>query len=292
MPRENRSYRQNHFVPSFMIAYWADIAAQRSSVNVFDIEKDRSFLSTGEGRSPYSFASQNDLYVPRVDGKRATSLERWFSEIEGSLAHFARQAHSRISPIDLPRLGDVSKVIVALLSLQMRSPRNLDVIQSAIEGNPSLHSTLDPEGDDTAQRVALENIIHCSTDRHHDFLPVEFRLGICPCDANLILTESPTFVLDDDGWHFAVLTNRVLVGYRKNLDGNFSKYVDLPPEFVAEVNDILAMRARRWIVAKTAQELEPFIDLVRSDRWKNQEDETSVTFYPTRWLRNGWRILD
>ena len=77
-----------------MLKYWVDPKAAHKSTHVYDIQKKRRSLSSGRGQTPFSFAIQADLHVPLIDGKRVVILEKWFSDLEGALAAFIRQAHN------------------------------------------------------------------------------------------------------------------------------------------------------------------------------------------------------
>ena len=56
-------YKRNHFIPRFMIDYWVDPTTPHKGVHVRDIKQRRTYVSTGKGSKPFSFAIANDLYI-------------------------------------------------------------------------------------------------------------------------------------------------------------------------------------------------------------------------------------
>jgi hypothetical protein len=132
-------YKRNHSIPRFMLEYWVDPSTTHKGIHVHEVATQRTYVSTGQGRKPFSFAITTDLYVLHAtNGSRAVNLERWFSGLEDALAVFVRRVHAR-EPIYMSG-QECMKVLMAVLGLECRSPYNMRHIQAALESNRTLRA--------------------------------------------------------------------------------------------------------------------------------------------------------
>ena len=282
--------KRNHFIPRFMIDYWVDSSTRHHGVHVYEVTKRRSYPSTGNKPKPFSFAISRDLYVHSASGDRAVGLERWFTSLESPLASLVRQAHERRDPITYSSPKDSTLALMAFLGLECRSRYNLSKIQATLDSDEALRKVLDPDSAAPAEQQVLENIVHQVSDRVSDFTPTEMVFMVAPGASSWLLCDRPHF--HDPGFEhrFIVLTNKVMLAYKRSDVVAKYMYADAMPEFVDTMNERFAMQARDWLVAATADQLALHQTTFDSDEWKAAVAADRVVYEPIRNLKSGWRI--
>lgn len=283
-------YKRNHFIPRFMLDYWVDPLASQPGVHVYDIQRKRTRFASGRGGKAYSFAIANDLYVHSVGGSRAVGLERWFSGLEGALAALARQAHERRDSIAYGASEDCTKALMAIFGLECRSPYNVRIIEQKLASDESLRKLLDPDSVAPAEQQVLENIVHYVSDRVADYTPTEMIFMVAPESRSWLLCDRPYFHQPDLGYRFVVLTNKILLGFKRSSDVPKYNYVDANAEIFALLNHHIALQARDWLVADSSATLGEFEAVVESTEWEKNVASDHISYEPIRNLNGGWRI--
>jgi len=282
-------YKRNHFIPRFMIEYWSNPQMPHKGVHVYDIQKLRAYVSAGNGKKPYSFATADDLYVHCADGPRAVGLERWFSGLEGALAALIRQIHDRKDPIVCPT-SERTKVLMAILGLECRSPYNLRMIEKKLSSDEHLRKILDPDSAAPAEQQVLENIVHQVSDNVSEYTPTEMVFMVAPASRSWLLCDRPYFHDPAFEYRFVVLTSKILLGFKKSEDVHNCEYIEASPEFFDALNHRMALQARAWLVADSPSSLAKFEAVVKSAEWEESVAADHITYEPICNLRSGWRI--
>jgi hypothetical protein len=286
-------YKRNHTIPRAMIEFWVDPTTPHKGVHVYEIEGERTTISTGRGSSPFSFATENDLHVPLVDGERAVELEKWFSTLEGALLPFIRQAHQKKVPIEFGSEAQQTKTMMALLGLEIRSPYNLRMVQAELERNDVVRQLIASGQGASVKQQALENLIHAVTEQVAYISPVELNIFHPPPGRSWILSDRPFLprAPDPKSLRTVVLSNRVLLSFRRSECGDSrSEYLDASDDMVDMINNEIALSARQWIVADSPTTLARYAEVVRGDEWRRRMAEDTISFLPIKFLTTGWAI--
>ena len=283
-------YKHNHFIPRFMIKYWSDPQTPHKGVHVYDIGKHRAYVSAGDGRRPYSFAIADDLYVHCADGPRAVGLERWFSGLESALAPLVRQIHDRKDPIVCPTSTAWTRVLMAILGLECRSPYNLQMIQKKLSSDDDLRRILDPDAVAPAEQQVLENIVHQVSDKVSEYTPTEMLFMVAPASRSWVLCDRPHFHAPASRYRYVVLTSKIVLRFKKSEDVHNYEYVEVTPGDFDAFNHEIALQARAWLVADSPSNLAKFGAVVKSAEWEERVAADHITYEPIRNLRSGWRI--
>jgi hypothetical protein len=290
-------YKRNHVIPEFQISYWMSDAgpahwASRPAVPpyqgvwAYHLHKRRISYSAPD----FNFAVRNDAYVPRIEDERATSVERWLGDLEGALASLCKQVHDRVEPLSIQSHADAVKALMAMSSLECRSPHNVAAVAAAIEADPSLAELVGGESGQSAKQMALQNLISLVTERATAYGRLRIRFWYAK-DGGVLLCDRPTFSAPSLPT-FIVLTNRVIASIEEGDQQETFGYLyqDLGQDFLDVLNHMCALQAREWIVADTEAGLMRYIEVVHSDEWARSAAADRVDVEPIRFLRTGFRI--
>jgi len=282
------SYKLNHSVPQFMLEYWVDRSTPHKGVHVYEVKSQRSYVSAGQGKKPFSFAITKDLYVHTSKGIRAVGLEKWFSDQESSLASLVRQVHNK-KPIKECASYDFNKIIMAIIGLECRSSYNIRKVQEAIEKDNFIRTIVTANPKRPAEQLVLENIVHQVSDQVASLVPTEMYFFFAPENRSWVICDRPYFKYSDIEYRFVVLTNKVLLGYRPWNDFEYI-YRDVKNDFLEMMNKQITLNAREWLVATTSEELNKYVGLFQSEEWKQGVCSERVTWSPVHNLTSGWTI--
>jgi hypothetical protein len=282
-------YKRNHTFPVSLLHYWASQPEKYlySGVWVYEIDSKRKYFANAQGRSAYTFAVTNDVYIATIEGERATAMEQWLSGLEGTLADFASQAHKHQETLALEKQEDIEKVLAALFALEYRSPSIIGQLQATFA---SFDTRLQPD-ELLSHRLALENVINYVNECAKRFSLGTMLLFYCdqPC---VLLSDRPTVSVGDQTLapRFFVLTSKVIVALTQEMHGNGFVYSYAEPEqdILDKLNENIARQARMWIASTTESQLDQFIPIFDSDEWKEYRNSNRTR--PAFELRNGWEI--
>ena len=253
-------FKRNHEVPRSLIAKWRPTGQRGEPVWVFDIRRQKLYQSRSIGHSPFKFAIIPNRYVVQLSHRRATEVERWLQKGEDAVATLVRYLD-----LDISRFIGVQEAVpllVGLVALGFRSAHVLGVWDRQIR-DPAIQRQMSrfPKTDDEVKKLVLENLINV-VDRYVRRLTpprVEIVRGL---SADLLLCDEPARVSDDDGGEiFVVLAPRSIAYVRR---GTRPEIVvnDTPtsgPSLVNTLNGRTIAAARRWVVARTREQLEEHI---------------------------------
>lgn len=137
----NTKFRRNHYVPRFIVNYWAKEHAGKTYPGAwtYDISSGKKYVGHSHGSNPFPFAIGEDLYILEEQGERLTSLERWFASLEKHLALFIRQIHHK-EIVTMPGFPGFTAAIMGLFSLECRSEYMIDRITEALKKDHVLHA--------------------------------------------------------------------------------------------------------------------------------------------------------
>jgi hypothetical protein len=282
-------YKRNHTVPRFILEYWVDPATPHQGVHVHEIRRQRSYVSTGLGRKPFSFAICDDLYVNTANGVRAVGVERWFSTLEGSLASLSRMAHAR-APIVHATLAARTKTVMAILGMECRSPYNLAKIRERLDQDIDLRTFLDPDSPVPAEQQVLENLVAQVSELLSYFTPIQMTFLVAPEARSWITCDRPYFHREGIDERFLVLTNKIMLVYGRAEQEDEFQYVDASPDFFEFMNHRISLEARHWLVADSREALDQYVPVFKTDEWRETAAADHIAFLPVRHLRSGWRV--
>jgi len=281
-------YKHIHTIPASILRYWIDANTSYKGVHVYENQSRRIYVSTGQGPKAFSFAITDDLYITTANGKRAVGLEKWFSGQEDSLISFVRQVHNRQQLSSIPS-SKFTQLLMAIVGLECRSAYNIRKIQEIIEKDVSIRTKISDSPDHSPEQLVLENIIHWVNEQIASICPTEMVLFIAPYEHSWVIGDRPYFYHKDLEFHFVVLTNKVVIGYRRSNELTY-EYKDVSKEFVELINHQITINSREWLVAINAEELSKYVGLFNSEAWKQSVDSEKVGWLPIQYLTNGWLI--
>ena len=281
-------YKKNHTIPRFMLEYWIDVNTEHKGVHVYDVNSQRYYISTSQGRKAFSFAIINNLYIHDSYNKRAVGLEKWFSQQEQALSTLISQAHKRqtIQPISSM---ESTKLLMALTGLEYRSNYVLKKLLEAIENNEIDREKISANPERPSKQLLLENIVHLVTEQHLKFIPTEMFIAFAPENCNFLLSDRPFINYEELEYRFVVLTNKIVLGYRRSTQDTID-YIDLRKDFFELINEKIAFNAREWLIACSEKELKKYSTVFNTKDWEQSVKEDKVIFKPIKFLCGGWTI--
>jgi len=280
--------RRNHYVPQFMLKHWATQGPKYLGVHCYSIRESRTTFENAKGSGAFSFASGNDLYVPEIEGERATAMEKWFSGLEDTLAVLVKQARAKTDQIRLRKAIDSTKISMALAGLECRSRYDICLMEEAITKTPALREVISNNPERGVRRLVLENIINGVTERAGRLGPIE--LSFLHTKRRFICSDRPFFNSPDISHRFVILTDTCMVAYAPSESQFRYQHVDATDGFVDEVNKQIAMNARDWLIASDLKQLDQYISVVQSDDWKSRRASDKVELMDIQALTSGWSI--
>jgi hypothetical protein len=282
-------YQRNHFVPQFMLDRWArqgDDNPRRLGTHMFLIRERRYEFSNALGNRAHPRAYGDDLYVPRDEDGRATSLERWFSGHEGALASFVAALDQR--QVFVPRDAmQATLAVQGLFGLNFRSRHQIEALSAYLADHDDPNALVGGDLDRSVQQIVLENIINQINHMNLKALPLSGEVFHAE-RPSFIIGDQPSFQVDEDTW-CTVLTPTTVLQYGRG-DGTVG-HNDLDDDLVTRLNEIVAMHAREWIVAPDRATLDALAPIFDSERYQETLASEEILTEPTI-LYSGWRIKD
>jgi Protein of unknown function (DUF4238) len=274
----SRPYKRNHIIPRCMLDYWVDNSGEYPGVHVYDINKKQIYKSEARGKKAFSFAFEDDLYIADINRQRAVSVERFLASIEGTLSQFIALAQNR-SPINMDE-REVAKLLMAFQSMELRSRYSFQLIGNYINGQQMAK----PE---KVKKLVLENFIDCVTTMAKKFVPLELTI-VNSGEDSWLLSDRPYYYSPDIEHNLLVLSNKVLVGYRKSPNDFRYVYTDTPS--VGEINRMIVLQARDWIASDNLGLLQNHIPIFNEPSWmvSKENDQVKIINLPAPIV--GWEI--
>ena len=281
-------YKRNHTVPVFLLKYWVDEATQYKGVHVFDLVRDKIIVSTSQGKRPFSFAINEDIYVHDGYTTRSVGLEKWFSGQEAELSNLANKVHNRM-PILIKTTFQMTKIMMALTSLEYRSNYSISLITKKIESEKDLRCKISANPERAIKQIVLENLVHLITEQSMEYMPAVMLFMHSPPNCDWVISDRPYFNDESLEFRLIVLTNKVLVAYSRSADFSY-RHIDVSIEDFEFFNKYLALNAREWLVVKDKTELGKYRKLYKTTEWANLKSHDTVVYKDINRLTSGWTI--
>lgn len=275
--------KRNHYIPVFMLKHWLASHGSSQALHYYEIAKKQK--ATCGKNNGFKFAARNDLYVPKIGGARDVKMEEWFGRCESALASLVRHAATGGTEFSVSR-EDASYLQKAIHGLRLRSRHDLEMIREAVakEQVPRELISASPERD--IDRLVLENMRNTIDEQ---------SLAHNPLSMQFLRSKTGSFILSDRPWiedprigNYIILTNRVALRYEKSGRGQLEySYHDAPDDIRQDLNKLVALQARDWLVADNAPELDQHIDIVCSPEWEAHREQDHITGIVPTHLRGG-----
>lgn len=285
-------YKRNHYIPKCLLKRWSTNNGKYDGIWGYDIKRKKKYFANAQGSNAFDFAVMNDLYIPNVGGKRAITVEKWFSQQEYALDVFVEQVNKRVDPIDLREIKNISVLLIALQSLKVRSPHDINLIYTYISKNEDIKKMISAYPDRNIERLVLENMVHLSTEQSNIYSPPKFTFMNIPGES-AIVSDRP-FIIDERlEVRFMILSPNTILGYEKSNDIFKYRYSENTTEaFEKDLNEQVALNSREWIAAKDSSTLDKYIHLFESVEYMKrlENDQKQVVFTPITTLTSGYSI--
>lgn len=250
-------FKRNHEVPRSLIAKWRPTGQRGEPVWVFDFRRQKVYRSASTDRSAFKFAALPHRYVVQLSNRRATEVERWLSRGEDAVATLVRYVD-----LDISRFVGVEEVVpllFGLVALGFRSAHVLGTWERWMR-DPDIQRQLDrfPQTDAELRKLVLENLVNVVDMRVRQLTPPRLEI-VRGLGADLLLCDQPAIVLDED--MLVVLGPRSIVHIRRGTRAEMI-VTDMPVSglsLVNTVNGLTVDAARRWIVARTYEQLAEYL---------------------------------
>jgi hypothetical protein len=288
-------FKRNHEVPKALIGNWRSTPARGEPVWVFDIRRQKIYQSTSVGSSAFKFAIIPNRYVVRLPRRRATDVEKWLGASEGAVARFIRGLELQISR----HLAVLEAIPVAygLIGLGFRSAYTLETWMKGLR-DPQIQTRIGrvPKNEDDARKLVLENLINIVDRRVTRLLPPRFEI-LRGLGSNVLLSDQAALVTADDaGELYVPLAPRAVVCICRGVRPEVV-ITDASPlasrSLVENLNELIVQSARRWVVARTHDQLERVAPHLTSDAvGRRAVERERVAVEPLTERDRWWTLKD
>lgn len=280
-------YRNNHTIPRVILNHWATEIDSRTGVFVYDIIKDRDYFSSAIGKKAFSFAIEDSIYVPEIDSVRHPNLEKWKSGIEGSLSQFIEKIKNKERSSIVKDSAELNKILMGLFSLNYVSTHDLKLTHDFIDNNPDFRAKISGQPERETRLLVLENIVNVVSIETQGVLPVDFIVTTITNDKEFIYCDRPFINNAFDGLSFIVLSNKIILAFKKSEDISTIDYIESKDNFVDVINDNLAMQSRNWIISASQRQLHSHKNIICSKRWRESKKNDHALFTDNPFNVNG-----
>jgi len=269
--------KNNHIIPKALLKQWKTFNQNRYGVYCYEIETKSSIFSASDGKRGYSFAIEEDFYVPTIENERKLNVENWFSGLEHTLAiAIERLNRGTEGPICRNR-QDFTKFSMALLSLKHRTKYHVEQVIKYLNNNPSTKKLVEASENRSVHLVSLENIVNAITEEAIEYANYEM-IVFRNLTGNLIIGDQPFMAEVIDGYNFVTLSPNYFVAFRKSKNSAFT-YIPGEEGMIDMLNKYMAKAARHWIVAKNEETLAKYIEEASQTK-----DELTPDFQPIKYM--------
>jgi len=264
-------YKHNHYIPRFILNSWCIEGHNYNGVHVYEILKQKKTFSDCKGKKGYSFALIDNMYIPVINDKRATSVEKWFQSHEYNLSYL-------INSIDNDKIGNANitdenfiKIIKAIIGLEYRSGYVLDKTRKEILSLNILKDNYD------IKKATLENMIDTITEITYGFLPAHVMITHLR-NKELLLSDRP--VVDGGDFKIAAVGRKLMVQIFKS-SYPLIMFKKEDPDFVDVINECIVKNARNWLVAGSKDLLNKYIPFFKTNEYQQEiQNEKCIKHKP------------
>lgn len=287
--------KKTHEVTQALLRFWQSKHDGRDGFWVFDIE--RQILRFASGQQALSFAAENYLYIPKIEGKRQEDAEKWLADIEAAMISLIR----RIETQDFLKGvhgRDLLKTLEALVSLAYRSGYQIKTLIAEMLKDEFLKEHFGVSTEDDAHIAVVENMVNVISLQAEKYFAgtnqVLFDLSL-----PLLVCESPFFDMDMRGQGTAI--GPITPNAAFLLDGNnqqdvpnlsFHQATGDSSGLSTSINSFTIKRARKWIVATTKNQLESIIGELNPEKIAERIEKDRLVFLsPEQHGKTNWLEL-
>jgi len=287
--------KKNHEVTKGYLKRWVN---QVNQLWVFDIETQKIESRSLEAK----FAIQDYLYVPEISGQRVDATEEWFAGAENELVRFINRVDTKdyTTPI---KGNHLYLTILGLIGLSLRSAYDLQSIDAQLLADPTLQEKLgvDVSTETARHRFIVENMIAVINRAVERFCQANVTI-VFGTKTSILTCDRPgadqTFM--DGGMHFIPLGphDYVFMDLSRPPPAITSGVMFAPSgpneEIIRTINNQIISRARRWIVAKSKEELEAIALEITPEKIKKRilSDKKEFVGLSEEERRWGWKLKD
>ena len=266
--------KKNHEVSKLYLKRWA----KDGKIWLFDIEtqkiEDRSTKAT--------FAIDDYLYVPEINGKRDDTVEDWFGEAENELALYLQRLDRRDFSTPMT-IKHYTQIVYALVGLGYRSGHELRLIEERLQTDPDLRDQMGVTDDSNTHLIAVENLINVVTRQAEQYLQMGISV-IYGTEYPLITCERPGFdgaAKGENSFHIPLGPNELAMFDGRFQIGSINHTENRCTEnFIAMANHMTIERARKWVVANGREELEKIAHMLSKDKVDKRKAKDRLIFTP------------
>ncbi len=278
-------YKNNHITPKCLLRQWLTRSDERQGVYTFEAEKQRQYFSADGGRKALSFALEQYFYVPLHNNERIYVVEKWLSDIEGTLNTFIGSLAKGHEGSILRTEQEFHKLLLALFSLNTRTKFDIEIMKSFMQENPDIKKMVEMENDRDIEIAALENMVNSTIE-----LALRYRqceIVVCKNNTgNLILGDRPFLLEIFDGYSFLPLHPNFFIMISKGAGTPHFTYYDETNDSMIEIlNKAVSQNSKHWLIAKDESLLKNYTPLFgKSDK------ESKPYFHPVQYLQQGYKL--
>ncbi len=279
--------RNNHVCPKCLIKQWVTYEHGRNGVHVYEIAKQKFSFSETKGQRAFSFAIQDFIYVPEIDGQRINILEDWFSGFEGELAMFIKHVKEGKQLIEARTAEEAmskwDKLLQGIFSLKNRNVYDIKMITKHFEDNPHLKPKLGIAEISNVEQLVLQNLIFCVVAEAEEYKMCDLVIFYNP-SGDLLLTDRPMFIEDATDYLFFPVSPYHLIGIVKSTVSTPTYEHRMLPDYMVEsYNQMVITRARDWVVSTKRELLEKYApDMIPFDD-KEVPESSRITLSFDTW---------
>jgi hypothetical protein len=256
--------KHNHFLPRLILKNWITSNGKRDGVNVYDVNKNRIYISEPYGKRGFSFAIEDNLYVANIDGVRRVDVEYWFSDLENVLDQVINKLKNDSNTSLFKYREEMDRFVLSIVSIQHRTKIAINKNLELINKKPKIKKLLYEYDAKSDEQLILENIINASKASAAEFS--NFELIIVKSKAeSIIFGDNPYLQNVVNGFDFVPLTNRIYIGIRKTTRKSFYNYMIANDELLENFNTLIASNSHEWIISDSVQQLEKYSKFMNKD---------------------------
>ncbi len=275
--------RNNHIIPRVILKQWNSFNQNRFGVYCYEIADKKTIFSESKGKRGYSFAIEEDFYIPKIQNERKVNVENWFAGMEDMLGLVIKRLNVETEKSFFKNREEFTKFSMALFSLKHRTKYRIEQIIKHLIGNPEQKKLVQASLDRDVHLVALENLVHAITDDTIGY--ANYELLVCRNTmGDLIIGDEPFMAEVVDGYNFVTLSPYFFIAFRKHGKSTFA-YLPSNEKMIDTLNRTMAQNARYWVVAQREEVLSKYIETALLPK-----EELDPGFQKVRYLNRGYTI--
>ena len=283
-------YKRNHYIPITIINNWVTKGEKEDGIYVYNIEKKKKYFVLANDKRKFSFAVTKNLYVPEINQKRLTSVERWFSGQEAALTKFINKLKlSKYNDV-IVNLNNFSISVLALTGLEYRSRYQINKIKEYLIKNPDVAEKISSDTDSNIDKSVLNNLIHLITNQTNKMMPAQLLVTHLS-NPDLVLSDCP--VINSGETKIYIVSSKMMIFLQKSEFGVSKIEPGKEDKTITEfINKQTVLQARDWIVSSTEPIIDKYIQVINSEEYKENLKKDKIVSINLTHLLTGYSIND